>query len=200
MSEARFRAFLGLPLPTTLRTHLAELQDRFRRTGLRASWVAPENFHITLQFLGNITHENLGTLDQALTEPLGKVSALQLGLDRVEAYPSSERVNGVWVGTRTLRGDMGAVVPLIRSAAREIGLKSEERAFHSHVTLFRLRRGRASHKGLHDALASANPPVSDDFWVDAVALWRSELRRGGAVYHCLKEYPLKCLPPTSSPL
>ena len=197
MSESTFRAFLGLPLPESIRTTLAHCQVPFREAGVRASWVPPENFHLTLSFLGNISHDHVAALDEVLSVSLMTHDALHLQLGTLGAFPSAKRPAVVWTGIDVVHGDAVALHKEISDVVAGLGISVERRAIQPHVTLFRMRRGHGAGT-VTRCLEAAAPPDSDAFWVDNVALWRSELRRGGAAYHILKEYPLKCLPSTSS--
>jgi len=194
VSEATFRAFVGLPIPPPIRHALGEMQAAFRHAGVRAAWVAPENFHITLRFLGNITYAQLESLDSALGGALANCRAMQFSLDGADVFPDMGHPAVVWAGLRALHGDADGLYAAVCEAAAAIGVAPGRRHVQAHVTLCRLRRGHAPSARLQEALAAARARVSDEFWVDSVALWRSELRRGGAVYHQIKEYPLQCLP------
>jgi RNA 2',3'-cyclic 3'-phosphodiesterase len=195
VSEAVFRAFVGLPIPTSLQRSLMDLQSHFRHSGLRGKWVAPENFHITLRFLGNITYPEMESLGAVLTKGLESCTALHLALDGTGVFPSVDRPSVVWAGVNVLRGDGQALYEAVGASAESIGLADENRPFHPHVTLFRLRQCH-QHGSLARSLEKTRGFQAEDFWADSVALWRSELRHGGAAYHLLKEYPLKYHPDT----
>lgn len=197
MSASTFRAFLGLPLPERVRATLAEYQVPFRAAGVRASWVPTENFHVTLSFLGNISHNEVAALDETLPATLSAHDALHLKLDSLGAFPNSRKPAVVWSGLKILQGDPITLHRALSDILADFGILEERRAFQPHVTLFRMRRGHGT-GAVARCLDAPALPDSDAFWVDNVALWRSELRRGGAAYHLLKEYPLKCLPSTSS--
>lgn len=198
MSESAVRAFLCMPLPTHIHRSLAELQDMYRERGIRANWVPPDNFHITLHFLGNVSHTLLGHLDRELEHALSGQPAVQIRLFGTGVFPDLRRPKVVWAGVTELQGRGSALHAAGGEAVRASGLAVEERPFHAHVTLFRLRHSRTTGRMLESVQAATAHWASDDFWVDNVALWKSELRRGGAVYHPIKEYPLQCLPKPSS--
>lgn len=197
MSNTTLRAFVGIPLPTAARQSLARMQRHVRDAGVRAAWVAPDNFHITLRFLGTISRDQIATLDAVLRRKLDGATSCQLGLEKLGVFPSLKRPTVGWAGLRERRGALSPLYAAACEAAGAIGIAPEERPFSPHVTLFRLRNRQAPQR-LPEVLSGARSLAMDDFWVDTVALWRSELRRGGAVYQKLKEYPLQCLPNRSS--
>lgn len=190
MSSSTFRAFLGLPLPAPIRSTLTEYQHFFRAAGVRARWVPTENFHVTLCFLGNITHEQGAALDEVLPALVAEQSALQLKLSAPSAFPHAQEPAVIWCDPEILQGDPCALQRTLSDTVAAHGISLKRRAFQPHVTLFRMRRGHGL-STVSRCLEAPPTPRSDAFWVDSVALWRSELRRGGAAYHLLKEYPLK---------
>jgi RNA 2',3'-cyclic 3'-phosphodiesterase len=190
VSDATFRAFVGLALPAAIRHTLGEIQSRFRRTGLRANWVRPENFHLTLQFLGQISHAQFEALDLALQDQLRQCSPVHLALDSTGVFPDTRHPAVAWSGIRVLAGDFGVVHGAVTKAWSSAGGRLDSRPPHPHVTLFRMRHCN-QHALLRKALEDTKLPPPDDFWADSVALWKSELRRSGAVYDRLKEYPLR---------
>ena len=46
------RVFIGVPLPAELRELVARTVDPLRDEAPRLKWVAPELYHLTLQFIG----------------------------------------------------------------------------------------------------------------------------------------------------
>lgn len=62
------RAFIAVETDAATRQALKRVQDELRPTGRDVKWVAPENFHVTLLFLGDVPMEDTGPLKAALEE------------------------------------------------------------------------------------------------------------------------------------
>ena len=175
------RLFVGLSVPPEARSRLIGLCG-----GLpRARWVAPENFHLTLRFIGGV--EN------------GHAEDIHLALSRIAAPPVEVTLAGVdWFGTRSkvrsvvVRAEKtDALMHLqrkIESAIVRVGMAPEERKFTPHVTLARLKDGRpldAQH--YCDDHAMFRLP---SYPIDRFVLYSSFLSHNGAIYTPEEEYPL----------
>lgn len=165
------RLFVSIqPPPDVLAALDAEL-GRARAVaphGLR--WTRPEQWHLTLAFLGEVPDEDV----PALTDALAAV---------VDDTPMTLRLAGggcfgtrvLWVG---LAGDVHALRRLaanIGTAAGEAGIELEEKSFRPHLTLARAGREKADLRPAAEELAQIVGPVWD---VEAVQLMRSRLSAG----------------------
>ncbi len=176
------RLFAGIALPDDVRTRLAGLKG-----GLKgARWVAPENFHLSLRFIGEIA----GGEDRDIAHALNTVSgpAFELSLSGLGAFDRRGRVHAVWAGVEKsdaldrLRG--GVESALVRS-----GLEPEHRKFKPHVTLARMKGGSASEAA--QFLETNHGFFQGPFTVDRFILFESHLGHGGAHYEALADYPLE---------
>ena len=99
--------------------------------GLR--WTAPESWHITLQFLGNATAEQLQCLTARLGEVRSAAVAVQLGelgcFDRA----------GVFFVDVAVTPELAALERSVVAATSRCGFVAEARPFHPHITLARAK-------------------------------------------------------------
>ena len=82
------RAFIGVSLPETVRASLAGLQRQLGESGADVKWVEPENLHVTLKFLDEITDEQRGHVEALLKQIAEGEESFMLGLKPVGAFPS----------------------------------------------------------------------------------------------------------------
>ena len=61
-------AFLALTLPDDIRRSLAVLQQELAHSGADIKWVEPQNLHVTLKFLGEVTDEQRLAVERLLGE------------------------------------------------------------------------------------------------------------------------------------
>jgi 2'-5' RNA ligase len=175
------RAFVALAIGSGLRARIGELMGEIRPRVAGVRFVRPEGIHLTLRFLGP-------------TLP-GQIQHLGPRLERVAAAcpPSEARVAGL--GLFPTRGSprvlwLGVALPppvlALQAACEEavvgVGFPPETRPFRSHLTLGRWRE-RAPAPELPPADLG---PVS----LETLVLYRSELRREGALYTPLASFPL----------
>ncbi|WNS41250.1 RNA 2',3'-cyclic phosphodiesterase [Paenibacillus sp. MMS20-IR301] len=135
------RLFIAVPLPENLRKYLRNESARVS-SGLKfARWTHLEDFHITLQFLGDTPKKDIPALAKALREvaSASKGFQLQLGEWGTFGLPDSPRV--LWAG---VSGDLEPLLELqkrIVSATLPLGYTAETRTYNPHLTIARKYRG-----------------------------------------------------------
>lgn len=175
------RLFTGLEIPAAIGQELSTY-----RGGLPgARWVDPENYHITLRFIGDIderTAQDIFSLlgDARRREPLTVI------LDGLASF-GGDRPRAVFaraVPTAALTDIQAEHERLIRRA----GLPPERRKFHPHVTLARLRD--ASPLDVADYIATRGHFPKLSFTAQRVALFSARESVGGGPYVVEAAYPL----------
>jgi 2'-5' RNA ligase len=173
------RLFTALEIPFEVGQSLALL-----RGGLPgARWVAPENYHLTLRFIGDIDD----TLAEEIADLLDKVErpAFDLLIDGLDSFGGNK--------PRAVVAAVPAVTQLVELQAdherimQRIGLQPE-RKYKPHVTLARLRD--TSSRQVAEFLSTRQPFRSSPFPVSRFVLYSSRSSVGGGPYVIEAEYPL----------
>ncbi len=179
--EARIRAFVAIEIGDTARVACAQLIERLRPMPARVAWVRPENLHLTLRFLGDVSEAQIEPFVDRARSEIHAHSPFEAVLRGVGAFPNPRRPSVIWTGFESEGNTAATLNAITESAARTIGLESETRAFVPHVTLGRVRRdGPKSNIAAH--LEREQDFATDAFTVDAVSLFSSELTPQGARY------------------
>ena len=174
------RLFTALEVPADVGSSLSML-----RGGLPgARWIDPENYHVTLRFIGDV--------DDALAREIA------YELDRVKRVGFELRVDGLSsFGGRKPRAVIASVppiAPLVELQAeherllQRVGLDPEGRKYTPHVTLARLRE--SSNRQVADYLAVRGPFRSPPFPISRFVLYSSRASVGGGPYIVEADYPL----------
>jgi 2'-5' RNA ligase len=175
------RIFTGLEIPSTVAQSLAML-----RGGLPgARWIDPENYHLTLRFIGDIDD----SLAREIADMLNGVRRMsfELRLDGLTSF-----------GGRKPRAVVATAAPtpaLLELQAEQermmqrVGLDPEGRKYTPHVTLARLRD--TSSREVADYLSTRQPFRSAPFQVGRFVLFSSRASVGGGPYVVEAAYPLK---------
>ncbi|MDW8398177.1 MAG: RNA 2',3'-cyclic phosphodiesterase [Acetobacteraceae bacterium] len=127
------RLFVALDLPDALREALSA-----RATGLpHAKWVPPENYHLTLRFIGEVEPWRAEEVDECLAAL--RARPFDLTLAGAGLFQKGGKIHSVWIGAE--RNDaLAALQAKIETALQRIGLPAEKRRFAPHVTLARTER------------------------------------------------------------
>lgn len=181
MTDRPDRLFLGIPITRKVRRDLLAHLEPVEIPG-RA--VPPENWHLTLRFLGDTSRQ----VQQQLVQALG---AQQLGIGititfgDLGAFPRAARATVLWVGIRDGGDEMRALSARVEEAVRRAGFVADERPFRPHLTLSRIQPARDVRR-----LVERTPPFLEQMMVDSVVLYRSHLGRGPARYEELERFDL----------
>ena len=175
------RLFVGLALPEEIRARLAEICAGVPG----ARWVAPENLHITLRFIGEVAEPDAQALHDALSQIRSPGFSLELA--GADMFASGRRVKSLWVAVTPVP-ELLLLQERVELATQRAGLTAEGRKFKPHVTLARLKDTpsvRARDFVAQYGLFRAGPLAVDHF-----TLFESRLTRHGASYSVLAEYGL----------
>jgi 2'-5' RNA ligase len=152
-------------------------------------WVAEDNLHITLKFLGPVAEERIELLELALGVVLADQPAFSLRLAGLRAVPSAKRCSMVWAPFDDSPDPAcQRLAEAVDAAIAEFGVEKESRRFAPHVTLARARR---PHRLDEDALLAANTSLTctnASMSVPSATLFASTLTRRGPIYERLARW------------
>ena len=174
------RLFTGLEIPKSLGDSLSML-----RGGLPgARWIDPENYHLTLRFIGDVDD----SLASEIASLLGRVRRreFELRLDGLTSF-----------GGRKPRAVVATVAPSTavmelqaehERLMQRVGLEPEGRKYTPHITLARLRDSTS--RDVAEYLSARAPFHSAPFKVSRFVLFSARASVGGGPYVVEAAYPL----------
>ena len=179
------RLFVALNLPKKERDRIYRASKVLRECELPVRWVDPEQFHVTLKFLGEVSEDRMGGITEALDHVATTSGALDLEVEGFGAFPTIRRPQVIWVGVepspalRCLKQD-------VEWALMACGFERETRAFHPHLTLGRAdaQDGAGAFRGLDDK--AANLIYQGQVKVRKLDLMRSQLSKRGSARYTLQ--------------
>jgi 2'-5' RNA ligase len=188
------RAFIAVELTDDLRRALRSMQRQLQ-TAPGASavrWVAPENIHLTLKFLGNMDAARVTELSAALQTAVAGAAPFTLALRGLGCFPNTRRPNVIWVGVEGAVGEVAALAVRIEQAAAALGYPLEDRPFSPHLTVGRIKREARSDDRAVIGRAVESFPATElgVLRAEDVRLIKSDLRPDGPLYTTLATAPL----------
>ena len=185
------RTFVAVHLDPSTRAALATASAELRAHAgeLPIAWVAPENFHVTVKFLGGIDEGRVPAVIDALRAAAAGRRAFDVEIRALGAFPSPTRPRVLWAGVAEGGEPLGALAAAVEDALAPLGFEREARAFAAHVTLARVREPRRA-PALAAALGAAASRRFGRVTIDHIALMRSDLSPRGARYTPLSTVPL----------
>jgi len=177
----RWRLFVAADIDDAARAACARVADALRAKDFAAKWVQPENYHLTVAFIGAVDESRVAEVESAIRDAAAHASAIDVPLDAVGAFPNERRARIAWVGSHAPQPAFAALCGAVRSALSALGFVFD-RHTDAHVTLARAE-GRA-------ALPSVPAPKIAPITVGSLTLYRSFTERAGARYEPLMRFAL----------
>jgi 2'-5' RNA ligase len=183
--EARpARLFVAADVPEPVRLRLAEASRPWHGRIEGARWVSPDNWHVTMKFLGSVYPRLVEWVKQQVAAAAKAGRPFTTALSELGAFPSARRARVLWAGLEDTSGVFAALAgALDRLLEREF--QPEKRAFTPHLTVARFN----VQGPLPDELMAVDVR-SDSFPVEHLTLYRSHLQRPAARYEALERFRL----------
>jgi 2'-5' RNA ligase len=176
------RLFVAIPLPEDIQDRVSELCSGLTH----ARWVDPDNFHITLRFIGEVHESRFDDIDLALSAV--RAPAFRLKLSGVDSFGNHNGVRAIWAGIER-EPALFHLRDKVESALVRAGVAPETQKYTPHVTLTRSRQRGDARLGefiARNSLFQAGP-----FPVTEFTLFSSFLSQSGPIYTPERVYPLE---------
>ena len=163
---------------------LSEAQDKLVNTGANLNLVKPQNIHITMRFLGDISP----TIIDALHEEMERVSftPFDVELKGLGVFPNMKYLRVVWAGIHKGADELEEIFAQLEPRLRKLGFKPDSKGFSPHLTIARVRTGRNKSELIRCVQELADYEFGV-LRVDCLRLKKSMLTPKGPVYSTLKE-------------
>jgi RNA 2',3'-cyclic 3'-phosphodiesterase len=177
------RAFVGIMPPRDVLDAVGKVSWRAAHRPVELAlprllgprWTTREQWHLTLQFLGNGVE--LDAAAAALSTVRGAAAAVRLG--GFGGFPTEKRATVVWLGAIEGARELSALADAVKAAMLPVVPAPDEREYHPHLTLARLARGA----DLRAAAAAAGRSAIGPRWTaDHITLFESVSASSGHQY------------------
>ena len=83
------RTFIAIFLPKEILDYLYEVENKLKKElPAKINWVAKENLHFTLKFLGQVDEKNINSIKERLNRI--KFGSFKIDLDKIGVFPNEE--------------------------------------------------------------------------------------------------------------
>lgn len=181
---SRLRAFIAVEIPLDIRQNVEHATSNLRRgTGSLIRWVAVENMHLTLKFLGDIPSPNVEMLTQMIQAEADSFHCFDIHLTGIGSFPNPKRPRVIYIGIQAPAA-LEAFQRQLESATRRLGYNVEERAFAPHLTIGRVRQNISpdDQQKIRRALEASKIDSLGIARVNSVHFYKSDLKPTGPVY------------------
>lgn len=136
---AALRTFIAVPLPPEVRSAVAEFAGAVRPFCGGARWEGTDKLHLTMKFLGDTDERLIPAVLDALGAAAAGVAPFDLTVAGFGAFPSMRNPKVLWLGCGDASGALILLHGRIEERCAGLGFQREDRPFHPHVTIARLR-------------------------------------------------------------
>jgi 2'-5' RNA ligase len=185
----RIRTFIAVTASPAIRQAALKLTATLGPLAGDVKWVAPENLHWTLQFLGEVEQLEIHSVCTAVSTAALEVDSFDVEARGAGAFPAPDRPRTLWIGAGAGAQAMVALHDAIQRKLTRLGYRSEHRRFVPHITLGRVGRDSPP-RPLVRELAGLAEYEAGSMLVDEVTVFASKLTSDGPVYEVLARAPL----------
>ncbi|GAB4471564.1 MAG: RNA 2',3'-cyclic phosphodiesterase [Anaerolineales bacterium] len=188
------RAFIAIELPTEVQNKLGKVIQRLKEPlkDVSIRWVKPQNIHLTLKFLGDVSLNNIEAIKQILANEAAEVPPFEFSIGELSAFPNLKRPRVLWLHVAA-PPELLALQRNIDLQTERLGYLSEEREYSPHITIGRVNRQTTAEElnRVASMLQKTHIGLVEVVQVSTVTLLRSDLHPDGSVYTPLAVASLK---------
>jgi RNA 2',3'-cyclic 3'-phosphodiesterase len=176
MTEPTFRAFCALDLSLDTAAQVITIIQDLKKSGKypHIKWTKPENLHLTMRFLGNISDEQFANLVTCVNNKLYLISTFTLQLTELFIFPNKHNQVALALKPAPLT-TLIQINQILEKCAVECDMKPEPRPFSPHLTL-----GKIKGKPIHELAPSKIPKLACE--IKSVQVYKSEIMENGSTY------------------
>jgi 2'-5' RNA ligase len=184
------RLFFAVPASQKVREAVRTAIESFPVDNPPWRWIPPENFHLTLKFLGETDEDMVPPLHDTASAVSSRIAPFSMAFGGFGGFPSLSRPRVLFFSITSGFGALAELAALVEDAVAPLGFAKEHRSFRAHLTLARIKRRLPP--AVSEKLLTVPPlPTSTVQEVDHFVLMRSHLRREGAMYEEIGSFPLR---------
>lgn len=185
MSEA-IRSFIAFDIEDQrIIDKIQGFQRILAETGADLKLVEPQNIHITLRFLGNITLNMIDKVYDVMKNVSFKPFTIKI--QGVGAFPKIHHPSVIWAGIKQGTLELRSIFDQLEFGLRQLGFPPEPKGFSPHITIARVKSGRSRSELVKKINENANIEFGS-FIAECLRLKRSELTPKGPIYSTLREF------------
>jgi len=183
------RLFISVNLDSSeIQSAIGKFQKNFIYNGIKL--VKPDQFHLTLHFLGDSSHEIIPKLGQVLSSL--KMHPFTLKVEKTGVFPSLHNIKVLWVGISEGSAELQSLQKQLSEPLAALGYTIESRPFTPHLTIGRVKFIKPDQKSaIQKTLNQSAQLIFGSQQITEIHLMQSTLTPQGSIYQSLITQELK---------
>jgi 2'-5' RNA ligase len=133
------RLFIAIELPEELKKKLYDFEAELKNQDDKISWVAPQNIHLTLKFLGNVPQEKIDLIKKEMIVISSAFKVFSAVIKGVGLFPEDKKPYVVWVGVAEGLETLSKIYDILENRLMSLSFEKDERRYQPHFTLGRIK-------------------------------------------------------------
>ncbi len=182
------RTFVAIEIPRSVREEIDSFLREFRSIDAEVRWEPVRKLHITLRFLGETAESQIADIVRLLQDAAYGINPFSIVFSSTGCFPNKREPRVLWIGADAPSGTLETLAAKVDALMKQAGFEPENKAFHPHVTIARVKgkRNVAHLLRTMESRTFRSQPTE----VSQIVLVKSELRPGGSEYSVLHSIPL----------
>jgi 2'-5' RNA ligase len=187
-ATGRFRLFVAITVPDAVREEVLRVQGQLQPLVPHGvvRWTKPEQFHLTLRFLGDVPAAHIGSLQESIRAACTRTTPLHLYAQNVGFFPNAHSPRVIWVGIHDRENRLVTFQKQIEGAVRSYTAERGGEQFAGHITLGRFKQyNHLAIRELVDRADAIKSRLFGEWTARNIEIIRSELQPAGSRYASL---------------
>ncbi|MGH7992091.1 MAG: RNA 2',3'-cyclic phosphodiesterase [Limisphaerales bacterium] len=184
---------MAIPVPAAIRSEMVRVQHELQPLAPRGvvRWAKPEQFHLTLRFLGDVSSDRVAGLQESLRMACSGAPQLHLRAQGVGFFPNARSPRVIWIGISDGENRLADFQRKIEDAVQPFSAGPAGERFAGHVTLGRFNLVKwLDIKLLTTSAETMKDSRFGEWTVREIEIIRSELLATGSRYTLLASIQL----------
>lgn len=179
-----YRAFISFNVDDSVIEDVLCVQDDLKTFYLedKISWIKPENFHMTLRFLGEITEETIEIVKENLSNIQLYFNMIEYFTQDIGYFPDVKSPSAIFISLKETKNYTDIFLSKLNKLFAKLNIK-HSRKFAPHITLGRFKRKINEEVNLYHEEINKFKLSFDSF-----NLMKSKLTSNGPIYSIVKDY------------
>lgn len=180
----KLRLFIAVDIDKEGLAKIKSFQDRMRAEKTEVRWTRPDTWHVTLKFLGETDSAKVKEIEKICNEIRISHAPIPLEINGVSGFPGAKAPRVLFVNLKESE-ELKRLAWEIESGVEKLGFQKENRPFHPHVTIGRIKDAGAflgTSKDFLPVFTAEGKKLLHEFTASEFYLYESKLSKSGPEY------------------
>ncbi|MEC0233094.1 RNA 2',3'-cyclic phosphodiesterase [Paenibacillus kribbensis] len=180
------RLFTAIAIPDEHKQQLRQWAEQDLDHLSFRKWSDFRDYHVTLQFLGDVATSDIPQLEQTLYQAAAEHAPFTLGIGGAGFFGREQFPRVLWRGVTGQRESLDQLYQSIVRATEPLGFKPEERPYRPHITVARSYTGQ---QPVPTSVWQPNDRIAELWEVEKFVLYATRMGQK-PMYQIIQTFPL----------